>query len=155
VDQEALDIGPAGVLVPLVNTAETAALRGARLPICTEGVRDGRRRAHRYGIGFQDYVAQANQKIAAIVQAEHIEAVKNIEAIVKVPGIDAVFVGPTTCRPAWERPVSSAIRGPGGHRQGAAGGAECGREAGHLLPDADSARSFCSRGTPDRPEHRS
>lgn len=29
-----------------------------------------------------------------VVQAEHIQAVENIEAIVKVPGIDAVLLGP-------------------------------------------------------------
>ena len=29
-----------------------------------------------------------------IVQAEHIDAVENIEAIVKVEGVDAIFIGP-------------------------------------------------------------
>jgi 2-keto-3-deoxy-L-rhamnonate aldolase RhmA len=45
-------------------------------------------------MSFQDYVDTANQKIAVILQIEHIDAVNNIEAIVKVPGIDALFIGP-------------------------------------------------------------
>ena len=32
--------------------------------------------------------------VAVIVQAEHIDAVNNIEAIVQVAGVDAVLVGP-------------------------------------------------------------
>ncbi len=37
---------------------------------------------------------KANQNIFVIIQVEHIKAVENIESIVKVPGIDAVFIGP-------------------------------------------------------------
>jgi len=36
----------------------------------------------------------AYAEIAVIVQIEHVEAVKNIDAILDVPGIDGVFVGP-------------------------------------------------------------
>jgi 2-keto-3-deoxy-L-rhamnonate aldolase RhmA len=45
-------------------------------------------------LSFQEYVSAANEDLAVVVQAEHIEAVRNIEAIVAVPGIDAVLVGP-------------------------------------------------------------
>ena len=93
--KKALDIGAAGVLVPMVNTAAMAAqiVRACKYaPAGTRGM--GLARAHRYGTGFQDYVARANDCVAVIVQAEHIEAVEQIEAIVRVPGIDAVFVGP-------------------------------------------------------------
>jgi 2-dehydro-3-deoxyglucarate aldolase/4-hydroxy-2-oxoheptanedioate aldolase len=93
--KKALDIGAAGVLVPLVNTAESAAraVRACRYaPAGTRGM--GGARAHRYGVGFQDYVERADRDILAMVQAEHIDAVRNIEAIVRVPGLDAVFIGP-------------------------------------------------------------
>ena len=146
--KKALDIGPAGVLVPLVNTAETAArvIRGCRY--APEGVRGmGGARAHRYGIGFQDYVAQANRKIAAIVQAEHIEAVQNIEAIVKVPGIDAVFVGPYDLSASMGKPgqindpeVQAAI---GRVRQAAL---NAGVKLGIYCSDAASARSCLRQG---------
>lgn len=93
--KKALDIGAAGIIVPMVNSAEQAAqvVRWAKYPPAgTRGVGIGR--AHNYGLKFQDYVQHANENVAVIVQAEHIDAVNNIEAIVQVAGVDAVFVGP-------------------------------------------------------------
>jgi len=93
--KKALDVGPSGVVVPLVHTAEIAEHVVRACKYAPEGVRGmGGARAHRYGVGFQEYVARANREIAVIVQAEHIAAVEQIESIVKVPGIDAIFVGP-------------------------------------------------------------
>jgi 2-keto-3-deoxy-L-rhamnonate aldolase RhmA len=43
---------------------------------------------------FKEYVDGANAEIAVVVQAEHARAVDNIEAIVRVPGVDAVLLGP-------------------------------------------------------------
>ena len=54
----------------------------------------GLARAHGYGMRFQEYLETANERVAVIVQAEHARAVENIESIVKVEGIDAVFIGP-------------------------------------------------------------
>jgi 2-dehydro-3-deoxyglucarate aldolase/4-hydroxy-2-oxoheptanedioate aldolase len=51
-------------------------------------------RAQGYGPGFSEYVRRANDTTAVIVQCEHIRAVENIDEIVAVEGIDAVFVGP-------------------------------------------------------------
>jgi 2-dehydro-3-deoxyglucarate aldolase len=93
--KKALDIGAAGIIAPLVNSAEQAAqvVRWAKYaPLGTRGVGIGR--AHGYGAKFQEYVQQANEHVAVIVQTEHIDAVNNIEAIVQVAGVDAVFVGP-------------------------------------------------------------
>ena len=93
--KKALDIGAAGIIAPQVNSAEQAAqvVSWARYaPLGTRGVGIGR--AHGYGLNFQDYVSRANDEVAVIVQAEHIEAVNNIEAIVRVPGVDAVLIGP-------------------------------------------------------------
>lgn len=93
--KKALDIGAAGIIVPQVNSAEQAerVVRRAKYPpLGTRGV--GVARAHGYGLHFADYVAQANETTAVIVQVEHVTAVSAIEEIVRVPGIDAVFVGP-------------------------------------------------------------
>jgi len=93
--KKALDTGANGVIVPQVNTAERARRIVAACKYPPEGTRGvGAGRAHGYGLGFQAYVDSANQKTAVIVQAEHIEAVDNIEDIVKVQGIDAILVGP-------------------------------------------------------------
>ena len=93
--KRALDLGAHGIIVPQVNTAEQAAdvVRFARYaPEGSRGV--GLARAHGYGLKFREYLSAANREIAVIVQAEHARAVDNIDAIVRVPGIDAVLLGP-------------------------------------------------------------
>jgi 2-dehydro-3-deoxyglucarate aldolase/4-hydroxy-2-oxoheptanedioate aldolase len=93
--KKALDAGAAGVIIPRVNTASEAAraVHWSKFP--PEGGRGvGFTRANLYGASFQEHVETANMSTAVIVQAEHIEAVKNIESILAVPGVDAVFVGP-------------------------------------------------------------
>lgn len=93
--KQALDIGAAGIIAPLVNSASHAEdiVRLAKYaPDGSRGVGIGR--AHRYGLGFQEYISRANEDVVVIVQVEHIDAVANIESIAKVRGIDAVFVGP-------------------------------------------------------------
>jgi 2-dehydro-3-deoxyglucarate aldolase len=93
--KKVLDLGADGIIVPQVNTAEQAAsvVRFARY--APEGARGvGLARAQGYGQRFGEYLAAANREIAVIVQAEHALAVENIDAIVRVPGIDAVLLGP-------------------------------------------------------------
>ena len=93
--KKALDVGAAGIIAPLVNSAEQAAqvVHWAKYaPLGTRGVGVGR--AHGYGFKFQEYVSHANDETVVVVQAEHIDAVSNIEAIAQVPGLDAVLVGP-------------------------------------------------------------
>jgi 2-dehydro-3-deoxyglucarate aldolase len=93
--KKALDLGAAGVIVPQVNTREQAerAVRFARYaPHGARGV--GIARAHGYGLRFAPYLATADEQTTVVVQAEHIQAVENIETIVAVPGIDAVLIGP-------------------------------------------------------------
>lgn len=93
--KKVLDLGAAGIIAPQVNTAEHAArvVSWSRYaPIGTRGV--GLARAHGYGLRFQQYVESANDEVAVIVQAEHVTAVENIDAIAAVPGIDAVLLGP-------------------------------------------------------------
>jgi len=45
-------------------------------------------------LNLQEYMEKANKTIAVIPQVEHIEAVKNLESYVKIPGLSAIFVGP-------------------------------------------------------------
>lgn len=90
-----LDLGATGVIVPQVNTAEEASKIVSYCRYSPEGARGvGIGRAHAYGLKFQEYVKRANEEVTVIVQAEHIDAVKNIESIVKVDGVDAVLIGP-------------------------------------------------------------
>lgn len=90
-----LDLGCDGILVPMVNSGEEAAraVNAALYP--PAGKRSvGVGRAHGYGPGFSKYVAGANHKLTIMIQVEHIEAVRNIDAIVSTEGISAIFIGP-------------------------------------------------------------
>lgn len=89
-----LDMGPAGVMVPRVNTAEQArfAVDCAKYqPLGQRGV--GPFRLSEYGKNFDEVYAKANEKQMLWVQIEHRDAVANIEEIVTVPGMDLFFIG--------------------------------------------------------------
>ncbi len=93
--KKALDLGVDGIIVPMVNNVEQAqqAVSWSKYP--PQGSRGvGLARAQGYGLDFGDYIAGANDSTALIVQAEHVDAVNQIEAIAAVDGIDAIFIGP-------------------------------------------------------------
>ncbi len=93
--KKALDTGADGVVVPSVNTAEDAQRAVAACLYPPEGVRGtGVARAHDYGMDLPGYLARANRSVAVILQAEHIDAVRNADAILATPGMDALFIGP-------------------------------------------------------------
>ena len=93
-----LDTGTLGVQIPMVNTAEEARAAAAAVrypPLGTRGLAGTR--ASQYGTGqaLGEYVRDANEQLLAIVQVETTVALDNLDAIVAVPGIDVVFIGPT------------------------------------------------------------
>jgi 2-keto-3-deoxy-L-rhamnonate aldolase RhmA len=91
----ALDAGAAGIIVPQVHSASHAAHVAAVAhypPAGTRGV--GVTRASGYGQRIREYVASANDTIVVVVQAESAQAVEDIEAIARAPGVDAVLIGP-------------------------------------------------------------
>ncbi len=93
--KKVLDLGATGIIVPQTNTAQQVsdAVRFARY--APEGARGvGLARAHGYGFRFAEYVEQANNQTVVIVQAEHKDAVENIDAITQVQGVDGVLLGP-------------------------------------------------------------
>lgn len=92
---QALDAGAAGVMVPLVNTAEEArrAVASAKYP--PEGARGmGPRRCTRYGRRFTEYVRTANRDVFVSVQIETPEGVANVADIAAVKGVDCIAIGP-------------------------------------------------------------
>ena len=93
--KKALDIGAAGIIVPQVHTAEQAEQiinQCKYSPVGNRGVGIGR--AHTYGLNFENTIKHANDETAVILQAESQKAIDNIEEIVKVPGLDAILIGP-------------------------------------------------------------
>lgn len=94
----ALDLGAGGVLVPQVNTAAEAEAAVCAAKYGPEGTRGmaGVVRAARYGfVGSAEYIRHAKEETLVITQVEHIEAVRNLDAILAVEGLDGVFIGPT------------------------------------------------------------
>ncbi len=93
--KKALDAGADGIIVPQINTADQAArvVSACRYP--PDGSRGtGLARAQGYGSRFREYNESANDEIVVVVQAEHRDAIDNIDQIVAVRGIDCVLVGP-------------------------------------------------------------
>lgn len=90
-----LDMGAGGIIVPLINSASEAisAIQSAKYP--PEGTRStGIYRAQGYGISFKEYRSSANEHVVVILQIETKTAVDNIDEILKIPGIDAIMIGP-------------------------------------------------------------
>jgi 2-keto-3-deoxy-L-rhamnonate aldolase RhmA len=92
--KRALDLGPDGIIIPLVNTAEEAeaAVRAIKYPPVGERGA-GMGRAQCYGLHMAEYLQNANDEVMTIAMIEHIKAVENIESILAVPGIDSIMVG--------------------------------------------------------------
>ncbi|HEY9053211.1 MAG TPA: aldolase/citrate lyase family protein [Rectinemataceae bacterium] len=91
-----LEMGPDGIIVPMVSTPEEArrVVEACRYP--PRGRRGfGPRRAARYGaISTAEYVAAAEAELIVTIQIEHVDGVENLPGILAVPGIDAVVIGP-------------------------------------------------------------
>lgn len=90
-----LDAGATTVLFPFVQTPEEArrAVASTRYP--PEGNRGlaGMSRATKFGT-TANYARTANDAMSVIVQLETPEAVRSLESIAAVPGVDAIFLGP-------------------------------------------------------------
>jgi len=102
-----LDLGPAGVIIPMVNNAEIArkAVSACRYPV--HGGERGfatRRQNGFNGIPISEYIATSEHDPMVIVQIEHKEAVENIDEILAVPGIDSVCIGPYDLSTSYGKP---------------------------------------------------
>jgi 4-hydroxy-2-oxoheptanedioate aldolase len=87
-----LDAGAIGVVIPMVNTAREAeeVVRACRYPPLGERS-FGPVMA---GMRTPDYAVEANEMVALIPMIETAEALSNLDDILAVPGLDAVYVGP-------------------------------------------------------------
>ena len=89
-----LDAGAYGIVVPMIETKEDAerAVWAMRYP--PAGMRSsGPFRATMYaGADYQD---RANDELLLAVMIETAKALENLDAIASVPGIDALYIGPS------------------------------------------------------------
>lgn len=91
-----IDMGPDAILFPYIRTAEDARLAVASCAYPPSGIRGyGPLRALDYGaIPQMEYVTDTYKKMWRVIQIEHVDAVRNLDAILQVEGVDAYIVGP-------------------------------------------------------------
>lgn len=89
-----LDAGLSGLICPMVNTARDAEALVSASRYAPLGARsNGPLRAA--AIFGNDYQPRANDEVVVLPQVETKEAVDNLDAILAVPGIDGVYIGPS------------------------------------------------------------
>ena len=147
--KQTLDIGAQTVLVPMVETAEQAAVMAAAMRYPPQGIRGvgaAVARASRWA-ARRDYLDQANDEVCLLVQAESATALANLEAICAVDGVDGVFIGPA------DLAASMGHRGRPGHPEVQAAIddairriATSGKAAGTLTGDIALARRYLELG---------
>ena len=128
--KRALDSGAAGIIAPRVNSVEVTRniIEFAKFPpLGSRGI--GISRANRYGLEMSTYVASANSNLSVVIQVEDYKGIENLDRILSVDGVDAIFIGP------YDLSASVGRTGDVGHS-----------EVRELI---DRARIICSaRGTP-------
>jgi 4-hydroxy-2-oxoheptanedioate aldolase len=112
-----LDAGAYGVICPMVNTREDAQKLIAYTHYAPRGTRSyGPVRALLYG--GADYPQHADDTIVVFAMIETAQALDNLDAILSVEGLDAVYIGPSDlalalgCKPSFDDPepkVAQAI----------------------------------------------
>ncbi|MDM0117205.1 aldolase/citrate lyase family protein [Variovorax sp. J22R133] len=104
---KALDAGAYGLICPMINTREDAQKLVAYTHYAPRGTRSfGPIRALLYG--GADYPQHANDEIVTFAMIETAQALENLDAIMSVEGLDAVYIGPSDlslslgCRPVFD-----------------------------------------------------
>ena len=114
---KSLDAGAYGVICPMVNSRDEAARLVSYARYAPKGCRSfGPIRAAMYaGV---DYPQQANDTVVVFAMIETAQAVDQLDAILSVEGLDAIYVGPSDlsltlgCRPVIDDvdpPAAQAI----------------------------------------------
>ena len=90
-----LDIGAQSLLIPYVQNADEARSAVAAVRYPPGGVRGvaGSTRATRFG-RIKDYAKRAQDELCLLVQVETESALRHVEAIGAIDGIDGIFIGP-------------------------------------------------------------
>lgn len=92
-----LEDGAAGLMIPHVNTAEKARMLvdAVKFPPLGDRGLDGAGLDADFYVGDSDaFVKQANEETFLVVQIETLQAVRNVDEIASVPGVDGLFIGP-------------------------------------------------------------
>ncbi|HRD76526.1 MAG TPA: aldolase/citrate lyase family protein [Hyphomicrobiaceae bacterium] len=100
-----LDAGAYGIICPMINTKEEAEAFASYGRYAPRGQRSmGPNRAVQYG--GADYAVNANDEILLFAMIETTKALANLDAILSVPGIDGVYVGPSDLSISLGKPAT-------------------------------------------------
>jgi len=92
--QQSLDLGADGILIPYVNTKEEVEEGVSCCYYPTKGTRSVYfPQPSTNEKGLLGYVPNANKNIIVAIQVETASCIKNIDAIMSVPGVDLAFLG--------------------------------------------------------------
>jgi 4-hydroxy-2-oxoheptanedioate aldolase len=145
-----LDVGAQGIMAPQVNS-----LRDARAiidatkyaPIGNRGLGPGRSAMYGLGEPLREYAPNENSEMLVIVQLENIAAADELDALVKIPEIDAFEIGTADLSASMGYPgqsdrddVQEVVR----RFEAAVLGAN--RVIGDTANDAQAARDLWDRG---------
>jgi 4-hydroxy-2-oxoheptanedioate aldolase len=113
--KRALDAGAHGIMVPLLSSVEEVeeVVRQSKFPPSGKrglGSPFSVNAFDLYNIG--DYLSQANDNTAVIIQIETLAAYENVEAFAKVPGVDLLFIGPFDLSNALGHPLAHGVEHP-------------------------------------------
>lgn len=93
---KALDLGPDGLIIPQIRSAEDAQAAVAAAKYAPEGYRGACpcvRSAGYDAVNNPDYYRRANAETLMVMLIEGREAVENLPAIMEVEGVDVVYMG--------------------------------------------------------------
>jgi 4-hydroxy-2-oxoheptanedioate aldolase len=110
--QSVMDRGVMGVQVPHVNTADDARRAVSAVKFGSgagRGLAAGTR-PDNWGLGAKmaDFTAAANDQSLVCVQLEHEAAIRNVDGILKVEGVDVFFIGPSDLSQSMGHPGDPA-----------------------------------------------
>jgi 2-keto-3-deoxy-L-rhamnonate aldolase RhmA len=95
--QRILDGGSNGIMFPRIETQSEAELAVQTMYYPPRGIRGMAKqvRATGFGRNADDYLKNLDKMLVTIIQIETVDALKNVDSIAAVPGVDVLFVGPS------------------------------------------------------------
>ena len=91
--QRLLDAGAMGIICPMINTRKECETFVSSMRYFPIGIRSAGPTRPRLTMG-SDYVQWANDEVVAMAMIETATAIDNLDGILSVKGLDAIYVGP-------------------------------------------------------------
>ena len=147
--KQVLEIGARTLLVPMVESGDAARRLVQAMRYPPQGIRgvgSGLARSSRWS-RYPQYLHEANERVCLLVQVETAEALRDLDDIAQVEGVDGVFIGPADlsasmgllgqpAHPTVKQAIEQAIQTIRAH----------GKAAGILCTDEALARHYTHVG---------